>query len=133
MRAFTKVILIFAVLLTNQMFSQTINEVELRQANLLPERIFPHSIQDEKVNHPLKSEIFSDKKSRTLVNKTILDNGFLLTEELYQHWDGSNWVNFWKSIYTYDWNNNMIEILGQDWDGSNWVNSSQYTYTYDVN
>ena len=90
MRALTKVILITAVLLTNQMFSQTINKWELRHDIPLQERIIPHSISDEQINHPSKSETFQDNESRTLVNKTILDNGFLLIEELWHEWDGSN-------------------------------------------
>jgi len=52
---------------------------------------------------------------------------------LWQGWDGYDWVNWWKYIYTYDVNNNRIEFLTQDWDGSNWVNTDRYTYTYDGN
>ena len=133
MRVLTKVILIFSVLLTNQMFSQTFNKVELRQDNLLPERIIPQSISDEQINHPLKSDIFNNKESRTLVNKTILDNGFLLIEQLNHRWDGSNWVNDWKNTYTYDGNNNKTEELYQRWDGSNLANWRKNTYTYDGN
>ena len=45
-----------------------------------------------------------------------------MIEELWQNWDGSNWVNTDKYTYIYDVNNNMIENLYQIWDGSNWVN-----------
>ena len=38
-------------------------------------------------------------------------NGFLLIEQLYQDWDGSDWVDDSKYTYTYDGNNNMIEWL----------------------
>ena len=78
MRALTKVILITAVLLTNQIFSQVNDKLELRHDIPLQERIIPHPISDEQINHPLKSETFQDKDSRTLVNKTIFENGFLL-------------------------------------------------------
>jgi len=115
------------------MFSQTDHKDEFKQANQLPDRIIPHSIPDEQISHPSESDIFNSKETRTLVNKTILDSGFLLIEVLYQDWDGSYWVNNYKHTYTYDVNNNMIEWLWQWWDGSNWVNSSKLTYTYDTN
>jgi hypothetical protein len=56
-----------------------------------------------------------------------------MIEELYQNWDGSNWVNNFKHTYTYDVNNNLIEVLGQSWNGSDWINSSKSTYSYDIN
>ena len=84
MSALTKVFLFLAVLLTNQMFSQTIHKVELRQGHLLPERIISHPNSDEQINHLTQSDIYNLKETRTLVNKSILDNGFLLIEELRQ-------------------------------------------------
>ncbi len=133
MKTFILFTIIVILLLPIQMFSQVNDKLELRKDNLLQERIIPHSISDEQISHPSESDIFKAKKSRTLVNKTILDNGFLLTEELYQQWDGSNWVNNWKQSYTYDVNNNEIEQLRQEWDGSNWVNDRIWSYTYDGN
>jgi hypothetical protein len=41
-----------------------------------------------------------------------------------------------KGTYTYDVNNNMIKAIWQLWDGSNWVNSGRTLYSYiptDVN
>ena len=76
---------------------------------------------------------FNARDTRTTINKTLLGNGFLKIEEIYQFWDGSAWVNSDKKSYTYAVNNNMIEFLFQYWDVSNWVNSSKITYTYDVN
>jgi hypothetical protein len=133
MRTFTKVILMTAVLFTNQMFSQTDHKDEFKQANQLPDRIIPHSIPDEQISHPSESDIFNSKETRTLENKTILDNGFLLIESIEQDWDGSNWVNDWKELYTYDVNNNRIEYLDQEWAGSNWYNVYKQTSTYDTN
>ena len=61
MRALTKVILITAVLLTNQMFSQTNNNWELKPDNQSQEKIIPYSISDEQINHPSKSDIFKNE------------------------------------------------------------------------
>jgi hypothetical protein len=133
MKTFTLFTIIVTSLLSIQMFSQANDKSELRPDNLLQERIIPHSIPDEQSRHLTQSDFFEEGESRTLVNKSILDNGFLLTEELWQEWDGSNWVNYSKDTYTYDGNNNMIEWLWQNWDGSYWVNNRKYTYTYDGN
>ena len=58
-----------------------------------------------------EEEGFNAKDTRTTINKTIFGNGFLLIEEIYQTRDGSAWVNAEKYSYTYDGNNNRIEIL----------------------
>ena len=76
--------------------------------------------------------INKNRESKTIVNNTILENGFLLIEELWQAWNGY-WVNDFKRIYTYDGNNNLIEMLEQVWNGTNWVNWNKYTYNYDGN
>ena len=78
-------------------------------------------------------ERFNIKDSRTAIKKTLLDNGFLLLEEIFQTWDGSAWVNSSKNSNTYDGNNNLTEVLSQIWDGSAWVNSSKRSNTYDGN
>jgi len=52
------------------------------------------------------------------------------TEWLFQTWDGTAWVNYYKHLYTYDGNNNQTEWLYQEWDGSAWVNILKYSYTY---
>ena len=78
-------------------------------------------------------EGFNIKDSRTAIKKTLLNNGFLLLEFIVQEWDGSAWVNSGKTSYTYDGNNNLIDILSQIWDGSAWVNSFKSSFTYDGN
>ncbi len=133
MKTFTLFTIFVFLVLTNQMFSQVNNKLELRPDNLLQEIIIPHSIQDEQARGKSESPTFQSMKSRTLVSKTVLDSLFLLEEELWQEWDGSNWVDDYKDSHTYDVNNNRIELLLQDWDGSNFVNDYKYTFTYDGN
>ncbi len=60
-----------------------------------------------------EEEEFNAKDTRTTINKTLLGNGFLLIEEIYQNWDGSTWVNNEKYSYTYDGNNNLTESTAQ--------------------
>ncbi len=78
-----------------------------------------------------KEERFNTKDTRTTINKTLLDNGFLLIEEIYQTWNGSAWVDSSKSSYTYDGNNNRTEWLFKTWNGSAWVDSFKISFTYD--
>jgi hypothetical protein len=78
-------------------------------------------------------EGFNAKDSRTTINKTMLGNGYLLIETIFQSWNGSAWVNTDKNSFTYDGNNNLTELLYQSWDGSTWVNYSKQSYTYDGN
>ena len=120
MKIFTLFTVVLLLLLPTQVLSQTNDK--LRSDNILPERFIPHSIPDRQIKHLSESDIFQDKESRTVINKTLLDNGFLLVEEIHQYWTGSNWGNDRKYTTLYDVNNNMIEKVEQGWDGQNWGN-----------
>ncbi len=76
---------------------------------------------------------FQNNDSKRIVNKTILDNGFLVVEHLYQNWNGSDWENTMKLTSSYDENNNGVEILGQQWINSNWVSYMKWITTFDEN
>jgi len=69
----------------------------------------------------------------TKVTNIVYDANYNLTNEMYQYWNGSVWVNHGKNTFSYDANNNQISELIQDWNGNAWVNFSQKTYTYDAN
>jgi hypothetical protein len=116
-----------------EMFSQVTNGSEFISDKLFQEKNFFKSIMVEHIGQDLETSFFNSKESRTLVNKTFSENGFLLSEEIIQEWDGINWVNDWKITRTYDNNDNKIETLEEYWDGSNWVNDRMHTYTYDGN
>jgi hypothetical protein len=47
-----------------------------------------------------------------------------------QYWDGS-WINWWQENYIYDSNNNT-ELIYKEWNGSDWENVGRYLYTYSV-
>jgi len=87
-----------------QILSQIDDKYELDPYILLQERVNSITKSDEQTKQRLQTDNFSDSDSRIIINKKILDNGFLLIEELLQSWDGSNWVNSDKSTYTYDVN-----------------------------
>ena len=89
MKTTTQLIFIFIILLPINLLSQVENERKTIPGQLLPERIKFNSILIEQFRHPLLLDNFLNKESRTIVNKTILDNGFLLVELIRQNWDGS--------------------------------------------
>ena len=80
-----------------------------------------------------EAEGFDTRDSRTTIKRTLLGNGFLLTEVILKLWDSSAWMNAVKRSYKYDGNNNETEQLWQQWDNSAWVNYHRYSYTYDGN
>lgn len=55
----------------------------------------------------------------------------MLSEAIYQYWDGNGWVNDTKEVYNY--NGDVTTILYWDWNGSNWTSDELYTYTYSDN
>ena len=131
MKTATNLFLFFILILSSQTFSQV--NIRVETDKFIQERINSKSFPTEQIKYSALSGIFKDGESRTIINKTILDNGFLLISQLIESWDGSNWVNYHRSLYTYDVNDNMIELLIESWDGSNWVNYHRSLYTYDVN
>ena len=116
-----------------QIFSQTKDELKSVITHLIQESVIQVSIPDDIIRDLTQSDIFKEGESRIIRNKIILEDGFLLIEELWQSWDGSNWMNYARVAYTYNGDNNLIEELLQIWVASNWVNESKNTYTYDGN
>ena len=101
--------------------------------NELPKRNLPKLFLKGEVKQLKELPDFKDRESKFIVNKTILDNGFLLIEQLKKEWDDSSWINDKKYSYTYDVNNNEIEELHQNWSNSNWENSWKWSYIYSGN
>lgn len=48
-----------------------------------------------------EEEEFDTKDTRTTTNKTLLNNGFILVEIIWQTWNGSAWVNVNKFMYSH--------------------------------
>ena len=55
----------------------------------------------------------------------------MLSEAIYQYWDGNSWANETKEVYNY--NGDVTTVLYWDWNGSNWTSDELYTYTYSDN
>lgn len=61
--------------------------------------------------------------------------GNLITERVMKFWDGTQWVNSQRELYTYDSNGNEIEYISQIWDNmlNNWMDSNKSEKTYNAN
>lgn len=71
-----------------------------------------------------------------ITNRTInivYDNSYNQTSRLNQKWDGLNWVDETKNIFTFDLNNNRISSLTQYWNGNDWNDNTLFAYTFDSN
>lgn len=94
---------------------------------------------NEKLDSLLKNlgiNVFSpegsiEKKSRTIVTKTLLDDNYLRVESIYQTWNGTTWVNDSRDTYLYDQMNNNVQSTYQTWNGTTWVNYSRQNNVYD--
>ena len=125
-------IIILILFLSFQLFSQEKIRLDLKLSDLHPDSIISKYFEGQ-IKHPSETNIFKNRESRTIVNKSILDNGFLLIEELWQYWEGTSWTNSGKYINNYDGSDNLMESLYQNWDGSNWKNFWKDTHSYDGN
>ncbi|MFI5171375.1 MAG: T9SS type A sorting domain-containing protein [Chitinophagales bacterium] len=56
--------------------------------------------------------------------------GGLIDNVIYSVWDGANWDESFRDLYTYDVSDNISEKLEQDYDAG-WVNQSKFVYSYD--
>jgi hypothetical protein len=79
----------------------------------------------------------NNENSRFIINEISLGNGFLLIEEITQHWEPIlvDWIDSYMDSYTYDGNNSLVEYLKQfsTNNGSTWENNAKFSYTYDGN
>ena len=120
-------IIVIILLVCSQVLSQTDNR----------DRINPDSNSFEQIKHSFESVHFPNSESKTIINKTILGNGFLLVENIRERWDGAKWIYNYMFAWVYDGNDNIIEYSFFRWGGSgsdvDWTPSWMITYIYDGN
>ena len=75
----------------------------------------------------------NDENTRTTVSETLLGEGFLQVEYIYQNWDGTAWVNGSRSTNVYDARNNRVQSTYQTWTAGAWENNYRYSYVFDAN
>ena len=64
---------------------------------------------------------------------TTYNPNYTSLSDLTELWFGNNsWVNDFLRTYDYDSDLNRTQIIGQIWNGSNWTNSERELYTYNV-
>lgn len=55
------------------------------------------------------------------------------TEIYYDTWDGAEWVEDERTVYSYNEEEGSSEEISQIWNGSDWENSYKYTYKFNNN
>ena len=73
------------------------------------------------------SSIFGKRQDLHLSKITGND---VLTETKVYEWAGTDWVESGKILYSYDSNNNNIEMLETELNGTTWENDSKVVITY---
>ncbi len=92
MKTITQLILIFIILLPIQLLSQVENERKTNRMQLLQERIKSKFNPPKQLRRPLGSDHFLNKESRTIINKPLQHNGFLLDTWTEQNWIIEDWI-----------------------------------------
>ena len=127
-------ILVILFLLCSQILSQIDSQDKINHRDFLKERKTHSTNPLKQRESSFEANIFQNNDSKRRANKTVLNDEFLLIEQIEQRWDSTGWVNMeirsiygigisgGRHTYLYNENNYMIEDLWQDWDGTNWVN-----------
>ena len=127
-------ILVILFLFCSQILSQIESQNKINHRDFLKERKTHSSIPLKQRESSFEANMFPNNDSRRTVNKTDMNDEFLLMEQLEQEWDGSSWVNMeigdnfgtykggGRHTYLYNESNYMIEELLQEWENLSWVN-----------
>ncbi|UOQ52898.1 T9SS type A sorting domain-containing protein [Hymenobacter cellulosivorans] len=83
----------------------------------------------------LTQETVADSATQTPLYRSLYsyDAQGLNTEEVYQSWSGTGWVNTGRFAATYDAYGNITERLYQDWLGSAWATNDGHRYLLTYN
>lgn len=54
-----------------------------------------------------------------------------VAEETYQAWDSNSWVNEHRELLNWDQNRSITEDIYQEWTGTDWINVYRWGYTND--
>lgn len=79
------------------------------------------------------SQTLDISNSHNTIQRIYQEDGSLLEIKTLLEWNNNQWENSWRSIYTYDTNNILVEEVGQGWNINIWNNMLQVSYSYDVN
>ena len=138
-------ILVILFLYCSQILSQIESQNKTNHRDFLKERKNHSTNPLKQRESSFEANMFPNNDSRRGVNKTALNNEFLLTEQIEQSWNSTGWVNMeigdnfgmytggGRHTYLYNESNYMIEELVQEWENLNWVNGYRFTYNYDAN
>jgi hypothetical protein len=73
--------------------------------------------------------IYLNDKYKAII---VSDSGVFISELLVQRYETNQYVNYYRSLYSYNINGNLSEYLSQSWNNSSWENSYRMQNTYNA-
>ncbi len=86
-----------------------------------------------KANQSIENKGNANPNSDNIIicDKQLLDNGYILIEQIHLWGSGSTWLNYEKINLIYDEKNKIVEKNIFSWDDFIWINSKREFYSYD--
>jgi len=79
------------------------------------------------------SQIVDISQSQNNIQRIYQKDGSLPEIKTLLEWNNNMWENTWRSVYTYNSNDLLIEELGQGWHNNVWNDNIKVFYSYDTN
>lgn len=121
-----KTLFLFAFLLF------TVNNLSQNFENKQNYLFFSERVKQINNSNLISNNISSGKSILKLTEKNLI-NGSTLIQECCQTYEFNEWINDWQISYTYDLDNNLLEMTEEDWLDDHWINYQKKTYAYDSN
>ena len=92
-------LIVILFLLCSQILSQIESQDKINHRDFLKERKIDSTNPLKQRESSFETNIFQNNESKRIVNKTVLNDEFLLIEEIEQVWYSSNWVNIGACVW----------------------------------
>ncbi|HZK61323.1 MAG TPA: T9SS type A sorting domain-containing protein [Anaerovoracaceae bacterium] len=107
----------------------------IKSQNNSNDNIFPLINIDGKINHSINQslQIHNPLQEASVKMTKSEEIVYRLNQNIRQNWDGTTWIDNWLYAYSYDANNNVIELSFARWNGDNWIDAWAISNRYDEN
>jgi len=120
-----KIILILSIVISALTFSQN-------QSLDYNNNLDPISFKNDQSTREKRNEA-PNSNNRIITNKVLLENGYILIEQIHLQGSGNTWLNYEKTDLIYNSDYKIVEKNIYNWDDSVWINGKKELYNFDVN
>jgi len=92
----------------------------------------PISFKIDQSTRVVRNETLNSN-NRTITNKRILENGYVLIEQIHLWGSSNTWLNYEKTDLIYNSDYQVVEKNIFNWDDSIWIKGKKELYNFDVN